>query len=307
MMLAALAFVLAQAAPSTTPHQAPQTDDTVAVQRGTRLAITNLAGEVVIHGWDKDSVHITARHQPRMHVAIHNATSALTISASGSMGPAGSVDYDISAPSWMNVRVEGTYDFITIEGMHGEIFANTVRGDVSVKGGSGFITAKSVDGTVKVDGARGKLVVSAVREDITVKDSTGEISADAVNGGISLTGVNATSVDATSINGTIVYEGSIADGGHYSFESHNGDLLLGLAESPNATFNVRTYQGSFSTEFGPSPRPDAWERGRRMTLTTGNGSADITLESFGGAIRIRHGEAGQTHGRRRDRGQAEGL
>ena len=32
----------------------------------------------------------------------------MTVSASGSMGPAGSVDYDITAPAWMPIKVEGS-------------------------------------------------------------------------------------------------------------------------------------------------------------------------------------------------------
>ena len=78
--------------------------------------------------------------------------TAVSISASGTMGPQGSVDYDITAPAWLPVKVEGTYNFVTMDGVQGEVFANTVRGDIVIKGGTGSITAKSVEGEVQVDG-----------------------------------------------------------------------------------------------------------------------------------------------------------
>lgn len=293
---AALTLLLAQAAaPRTTP---PQTDDTVSVQRGARLVVNNFAGDVIIHTWEKDSVHVTARHQTRTQVHIKPNAAGLTISASAAMGPQGSVDYDITAPAWMPIRVEGTYAFITVEGAQSEVFANTVRGDVTIKGGTGVITAKSVEGRVQVDGARGKVTVGSVNEKIVITDTSGDITADSINGAVTMTGIDSKSVDASTVNGNIVYEGRIADAGHYSFGTHDGVLALGIPDNVNATFTIRTYQGSFSTDLPLEGinREDI-RRGRRVTTTLGTGSADVNLESFGGSIRLRKASAGPPRAR----------
>src|SRR5262249_20710441 len=109
---------------------------------------------------------------------------------------------------------------------------------------------------------------------------------------------DATSVDASSVNGTITYEGRIADRGHYSFETHNGDLLMGLPENANATFTIRTYQGSFSTDLPlQGVGRTELQRGRRVTTALGTGSADVSLETFGGSIRLRKGTAPRRHER----------
>jgi hypothetical protein len=288
----ALALTLAQAQAPSTLREQPRIDETVPAPRGSRLTINNYAGEVIIHTWDKDSVRVVARHQSRMRVNIRSGPNLVAIGSTGTRGPQGSVDYDITAPAWMSIRIEGTYNFITLEGVQGEVFANTVRGDVIIKGGNGAITAKSVEGEVQVDGARGKINVSSVNEKIRISNTSGEIAAESVNGGITMTGMDATSVDASTVNGTIVYEGRLADGGHYSFGTHNGDVSLGVPENANATFTIRTYRGSFSTDLPLQgvDRRDV-ERGRRVTTTLGNGSADVSLETFGGAIRLRRGSA----------------
>lgn len=296
MLLTGLAIALTLAQPA--PRQsAPQTDETVAVQRGGRLMVNNFAGEVVIRTWDKDALRVVARHQARTRVRIRPGTNGVSIDASGNMGPA-SVDYEITAPAWMPLRVEGTYNFVTIEGAQAEVIVNTVRGDVIVKGGAGVVTAKSVEGEVQVANARGKVTASSVNEKVRITDTTGDIMAESVNGDITMTGIDSKSVDATSVNGTIVYEGKLADGGHYSFGTHNGDVALGIPENANATLSIRTYQGSISTDFtleGYNPRQA--QRGRRVTATLGNGSADVSLETFGGSIRLRKGSVARPRGR----------
>ena len=56
---------------------------------------------------------------------------------------------------------------------------------------------------------------------------------------------------------------------------------LGLPENTNATFTIRTYQGSISTDFTlEGYNRGGAQRGRRVTATLGNGSADVSLETL---------------------------
>jgi len=298
MVLTGLALALTLAQGPAPRQAAPQTDETVSVQRGGRLNVNNYAGEVIVRTWDKDSVRVLARHQPRTRVGIRPTSSGLSISTSGSMGPAGSVDFEITAPAWMPVRIEGTYNFVTVEGAQAEVYANTMSGDVIIKGGTGVVTAKSVQGEVRVDGARGKVTASSVNEQVRISSTTGDITAETVNGDISMTGIDSKSVDATTVNGTITFEGKLADGGHYAFGTHNGNIAMGLPEANNATFTIRTYQGSISSDFTLDGYNRAEpQRGRRVVATLGNGSADVNLETFGGAIRLRKGPVARPRAR----------
>ena len=204
------------------------------------------------------------------------------------MGHADPVDYDITAPSWMPVKVDGTYCFITIDGTQAEISAESVRGDISIKGGTGFVSAKSVEGSVAVEGTRGKLAVNSVNDSIDISDAAGDIVADAINGSIRMQRIASRSVDVSTVNGKVAYRGTIADGGHYSFASHHGDVLLDIPEKSNASVSVRTYSGTLHSPFAALQPPNraALQRGKRVTMTMGTGSADVAVESFGGTIRI---------------------
>ena len=280
------------------PARAPQTDETVPVSRGARLAIDNFAGEVVIHTWDRDSLRVQARHGSRTKVVIRLGTSSVAVSAMSSTGPSGAVDYDITAPSWMPMKIEGQYNDVTIDGAQSEVSVVTVRGDISIKGGSGTITGKTIQGEVVVEGARGKVNFSSVNQGIKITESSGEIVAETTNGSITLTHVTSNSIDVATINGDVTYEGTLADNGRYSFATHNGDIALTVPESSNATFDVWTYNGEFTTTL-PVKGPERSEarRGKRASYTLGNGGAEVAMESFGGEITLRRAGAPRT-GRR---------
>jgi len=273
-------------AQTTTSGRAPQTDQTVAAARGAKLAVENFAGEVVIRGWDRDTVRVQARHASRTRVAIRTNASGLVVSAAGSQGPPGPVDYEINVPVWMPVKIDGTFVFVTVEGTASEVAAETVRGDVVIKGGGSFVSAKSVEGEVIVEGARGRINANSINQAVTIIGTTGDIIAETVNGGITLTRIDSENVDVASVNGHIRYEGSAAARGKYRFTTHNGNILVAVPEASNAAFTVRTYNGTMNTNLTLQGSGDV-TRGRRVTYTLGTGGADFELETFGGTIHIR--------------------
>jgi Putative adhesin len=292
---AALMTALAVQQPAEPRARAPQTDQTVPVTRGARLTVDNFAGEVNIRTWDKDSLRVQAHHSARVRVNIKTTAGSVGISSSGSAGPP-SVDYTITAPAWMPVRVDGTYIFVSIEGAQSEVAAETVRGDIVVKGGTGSVSAKSVEGEVIVDGARGKVTAHSVNEGIKITNTNGDISAETVNGAVTLTGIQANSVEVATVNGNITYDGVALDNGSYRFTTHNGSITIGVPEGSNATFTVRTYQGRFSPTL-PVKGVGEPRRGQRAMYTLGTGSANVEMESFNGTIRLRRAE-GAPPGRR---------
>jgi DUF4097 and DUF4098 domain-containing protein YvlB len=297
MTTAAVALIAATLAaqPPAREMRAPQTDQTIDVTKGARLVVDNFAGEVVIRTWDRNSLRVQARHRERAKVNITPSPSTVTVRSTS--GAVGSVDYEITAPAWMAMRIGGTYNFITVEGAQSEVFAETTRGDITIKGGTGTITAKSIQGQVVVDGARGRITASSVNEGIRISDASGDITAETNNGDIRLTNVKSASVEITTINGDIVYDGPPAERGRYRFATHNGNIVAYLPDTASVTFIVRTYNGSFQAAMPVNGPPrDEVRQGRRLTYTLGSGSAEMEMESFGGSIRIRRPGTAPTAG-----------
>src|SRR5437588_63228 len=140
-------------------------------------------------------------------------------------------------------------------------------------------------GDVSLEKAKGRIEVRAVNQSIRLADIAGDLSAETTNGSILLDRIDSSNVDLYTVNGDISYDGPIRDKGIYRLTTHNGLIGMAVPDKVNATLVVRTYNGGFKSTFplkleDPNPR-------KRFTMTLGNGSARVELESFGGTIALR--------------------
>jgi DUF4097 and DUF4098 domain-containing protein YvlB len=281
------------------------TDQTVPVAKGTKLDINNFAGDVIIKVWDKDAVRVEVNNSDRETVDIKQVEQSLRIrSRSTRGGPPRSLDYTISVPSWMAISVAGTYADVNMDGVGGDVSVETTHGDVKVRGGSGFVSLKSVQGEITLEKAKGRVEVRAVNESIHLADISGDLSAESTNGSIILDRIDSGNVDLYTVNGNISYDGAVKEKGLYRLTTHNGLIAMPIADKANASLTVRTYNGSFRSTF-PIGDPD--KRNKRFTVTLGNGSAHVELESFGGTIALRRptDPRPETERKRRERGDKE--
>jgi DUF4097 and DUF4098 domain-containing protein YvlB len=287
------------------------TDQTVQVAKGTKLDINNFAGDVSIKTWDKDAVRVQVNNSDRETVDIKQGEQTLTIrSRSLRGGRPRSLDYTISVPSWMAITVAGTYADVTMEGVGGDVSVETTHGDINVRGGSGFVSLKSVQGEITLEKAKGRVEVRAVNEGIHLADINGDLSAESTNGSIILDRIDSGNVDLYTVNGNISYDGPIREKGLYRLTTHNGLIAMPIPEKVNAMLTVRTYNGGFRSTF-PLGSDTAERRNKRFTLTLGNGSAHVELESFGGTISLRRPgdprpETEHKRTREKDKDQAAG-
>jgi DUF4097 and DUF4098 domain-containing protein YvlB len=261
-----------------------QIDSTVPVERGQRLEVGAYAGEIAVTTWNRNTVRVEAEPSGRSTVEIDRSATTLSVRTQGRRGPPASVDLRITVPAWMALDLSGVNTEITVTGARAAISAETVQGDVQVQGGEGLVSLSSVQGSVSLAGAKGRLEVHSVNADVDVSASSGEITAETVNGDVTLSRVDASSVTATSLNGDVEYDGPIRNGGRYALSTHNGGILLTVAEGTNAAVSVSTFNGEFASEF-PVTLTET-RKGKRFGFTLGNGSAQVTLESFQGSIEL---------------------
>jgi DUF4097 and DUF4098 domain-containing protein YvlB len=263
---------------------AQQTDTTVTAERGQRLQVNAFGGDVTVQSWNRNAVRVEATTSSRSRVEVITSATAVSVRTQGRHGPPKEIDLRISVPVWMPLSLSGVQANATIAGTRAPISVETVEGEVKVTGGDGLISLRSVQGSVLLRGARGRISVNSVNEDVEVTNSTGEIMAETVNGEIALEAVDAATVDASTVNGDISYAGPIRNGGRYSLSTHNGDIMLTVAEGTNANVAVSTFNGEFESEF-PVPLSGT-RKGKGFNFTLGSGSAQVTLESFQGTIQL---------------------
>lgn len=277
MLLALLTGTLALTA-------SQQVDTTLNVARTQRLDVNAYGGEVTVRAWNRNAVRIEATASGQDQVEVSSSTTAVSVRTRGRHGPSEEIKLRISAPSWIALTLSGVNTSVKVEGVRAPISVETVEGEVDVTGGESLISLRSVQGSVKLRGARGRINVNSVNEDVDVANSSGDLVAQTVNGEIVLQLVDASSVDANTVNGDISYSGPIRSGGRYAFSTHNGDLSLTVPEGTNASVAVSTFSGEFESEFPVPLRRTRQSKGFNFTL--GSGSAQVTLESFQGTIRL---------------------
>src|SRR2546428_1328586 len=262
-----------------------QTDTPFAVPAGASLSVNNFGGGITIHGWSENRFKVHAETGRRGRVEVSLVGNTVVVKASSREGAPSVIDFDITVPQAMALSLSGTYADINVDGVQGPISAETVNGEVNVRGGKGNITLHSIQGSVTLADASGRIEVNSVNENIELTNVSGEIKVETTNGGIMMTGIQSSSVDAGTINGDVVYEGTVKDGGSYSFASHNGDITVSIPEGANVTVTTATANGDIDATFA---LPLTSTTGKhRKPFTIGSGSARMEPESFQTAIHMR--------------------
>jgi len=267
----------------------PQPDTTVTVKPGTSLVIENFGGDIDVKTWDRNAVKIAAEHSMRDRVIIVRTGSTLQLKAKSRSFVPAMINYRITAPRWMKLELSGVNTDIDIQDSRAEVRAETVQGDITLRGGTGFTSLSSVQGAIEAQDVRGRIEVSSVNEHVRLTNVNGVIFAESVNGGIEIEGAHSDSVEASTVNGPVSFDGVVSDQGYYRFATHNGCIDVAMPEQSNATLSVSTFSGGIDSSFPVTLKK---VRSKRFQTTLGNGRAKFELESFQGTIFLRRpGEA----------------
>jgi len=271
-----------------------QTDTIIDVGGASRLFLENFRGEVVVRTWDRDAVQIRADHPRSRYIDVDRRGSTISIEAGSErgMGFSGSVDFNLTVPRNLNLSIGGMALEVDIEGTEGEVEVNTVHGNITLRGGRGSVSLESVSGEVTVEGAEGDMDITGVSGGVNIRNSSGDIYVEGVGGSVTLQGVTSRDIEAGTVGGSLRFEGSIVDGGVYTFGTHGGQIWLYLPERMNARLEAMTLAGDIEIDYPGAPSEPTRGQGvpglseKEVTFETGSGSARIEVESFGGSIHI---------------------
>lgn len=273
-------FALAVAA---LPMQRYDTDTTVSVPRGSRLRINNFGGDVTIKGWSRGEMRVQADHSSRDGIEVDVRGQVVEIRSRGRLGMPSMADLEVTVPVWMGLEISGISIDIAIDGVEGPVKAQTIEGDITLRGGAESVSLSAVSGSIDVRGARGRVSLNSASDDIRAADITGELTIEAISGDVTLRNIDATRVEVQSISGDIEFDGGFAPRGSYIFSSHSGSVTLAIPDRADAALSVVSATGGVRSSFRVEPER---ESRRRANYRFGNGSATIEVETFSGGLRL---------------------
>ena len=259
-----------------------RTERTVEVRRGSSLELSNFSGDIVVRASAGNRVRVLASHSPRERLAIRTEGSKVIVECESDRAVPASVRYELTVPDWMDLDLSGVNSDITIEGVKGEVKAETVQGNIDLARAAGPAMLSTVQGEVRVAKSSGRVEASAINGPVRIKDVDGAIVAESVNGDIVLQGVSSDSVDASTVNGPVRFAGRIRAHGLYRLASHNGSIRMAVPEGADARVLVSTYRGGFESSFPVNAREK--KKGREYVIQLGSGGALVNLESFQGRV-----------------------
>jgi DUF4097 and DUF4098 domain-containing protein YvlB len=259
-----------------------KTEKNIATTANPRVSISNLAGKVMVEGWDRQQVHVTYTIvSPKVAVdvdqiptqgaanKVHLTTYLVDRTA---VVPDPVVDYIVQVPTGANLEIRDPQGTVKIFSVKGDTTVDSLGGAISVVDSAGHLSVRSVGGNIEV-----------VR-------ASGRVEAYSINGNLHFVNPSSTRLRGTTTSGTIVYEGDFAPGGDYVLSDYSGDITVLCPSSASFELDAKTVRGRLDNQFPLVPRGPARSLvppGNSIFGTQGSGQATLEVTSFSGTIHVR--------------------
>jgi len=225
-----------------------------AASRDGIVEIENIAGSVVVIGWDRAEVEVTgtiSRRNSRLDFdSVENRTKI-------------EVDVDDDedvGESHLEIRVPRD-SRLDIETVSASVEVRDVRGDMEIQ---------TVAGPVEVRGAPRELEIGTISSRI-----------DFVGDGELRRG------DFQSVSGRIEVDADLSPSGRFEFETVSGAVTLRVPRSIGADFDVSSFSGDIMNDFGGVARKSSpYIPAKELRMSVGGGGARVEIETLSGVIKI---------------------
>jgi hypothetical protein len=258
-------------------------EKTVETTPNPRVSLSNIAGHIVVSGWERSQIHVSTDSSPDVEIDIEQlpvtgrAEKLHLITHPLRPHPAShdeNADYALEVPVGSDLEIHNPDGSVRIERIHGDASVDSVGGAVVASDVSGHLWVRSFAG------------------DIEVVRSSGRVEANSVNGSLRFVSPGGSQLRASTTSGKIFYEGDFLSGGDYRFSDYSGDVEILTPSSASFELNAKTVRGKVvaDPELSVVPHRRAispFYRGNSLFGTHNTGAATVDLSSFSGTIWIR--------------------
>ncbi len=278
-------------APALTAGQ--EVDRTLDAAPDAIVEIENTAGSVEVRGWSNNQVQVTGRIGDDVEEFIaEGSPSRIVIEVeTRDRGRWHSRDIEsrleIMVPEGARVEIETVSASIDVDDFAGRLEADSVSGSIEVEGSLKTADLESVSGSIRLRGSNTRTVAESVSGSIRLDGVSDRVEASTVSGTVEVGAGEIERGDLESVSGTVRLECSLARGARLDISSHSGNVTVTLPASVSASFEAETFSGRIDNDFGPqAERNSKWVPSKSLEFTTGDGDAQVTLETFSGNLRI---------------------
>jgi len=233
-------------------------------------------------------------------------TEALKLPPLGNEGPI-QVHLEVNLPRYAelelvkvfrsNVEITGVETPITIigEGSNltlkdvGSVESHTRTGSITVENARGIADITSSTGTIRISNSRGAVRAVSITGGIEVKCVKGRVDVGNTSGPIELAGIDG-DVEVIAASSDVRFSGTLRSDGRYYLKSMSGRVEMKVpADIRGFNALLTSYRGKVESDFSLRPKArsqNADTAGHRLSGRFGNGSPEITLDSFQGSVKL---------------------
>ncbi|HEX9731364.1 MAG TPA: DUF4097 family beta strand repeat-containing protein [Thermoanaerobaculia bacterium] len=252
------------------------------------VEIVNVAGSLVVSGWDREEVEVTGTLGRGIDALVVRAVRGeVKVEAEpGRSGHQGSAHLEVRVPHRSRVAVETVSAEVLVAGLEGELDVESISGPVEVEGDPSAVAVETVSGDVTVRRARGRVAVETVNGRITIEGGR-DLRAQSVSGAIVVDGAGEVErAELGVVSGRILFAAALARGAEARLSSHSGAVEVALPGASAARFDVSSFSGRITNELGP-PAEKAGRFTPEHKLVFGSGDARVHVETFSGSVTLR--------------------
>ncbi|MBA3672559.1 MAG: DUF4097 family beta strand repeat protein, partial [Gemmatimonadaceae bacterium] len=266
---------------------AGQLDTVVAFEARGELSVTCQGGTVIVTGSERNEIRVRARTESG---GIRFSSSGARATLEPASGRCGDGRLELTVPVGTRLSASTWSGDLSVRGVHGALEVQAQSGDIHVRDAGERLEVQTLSGDVSIDGVTGEVSVNTVSGDVSLSRAGGEVKVETVSGDIGLRGIESRRVSGHTTSGDISYDGQIADGGRYEFDTHSGEIALVLPANVGAELSISTFSGEIQSDFPITLKAGdhgiGSSQSKRLSFTVGSGTARIVAETFSGEITL---------------------
>jgi DUF4097 and DUF4098 domain-containing protein YvlB len=163
-----------------------------------------------------------------------------------------------------------------------------VSGTIDVRGNPRELNAEAIDGDIHVIGSPAWLRAKTATGTITFEGASSDVGLSTVSGPIRVDGGVFERTKIETVTGNITFAGKLDRAGTFDFDTHSGNIEIGIPQKMGASISAVTIAGTITNNLSVNaPIPGRFGRGAELRMEPSGGGARVSVRTFKGPITFR--------------------
>jgi DUF4097 and DUF4098 domain-containing protein YvlB len=255
------------------------------------VRVSNVAGKVLVTGWDRSEVEVKARlygNAERVDVFSDKGRTTIKVVLARSAFRGGEADLEIRVPEQSDIDVSAVSADVETQKLAGPQRLTTVSGEIRAEFAKDF-EGKTVSGDLRLRGkaATGDVRISSVSGDVFLERAGGDVEVTSTSGDLLLDVASVSMVRTRTTSGDLSLRGALARDGSVEAETISGDVTVRVKPQAGFQYEATSFSGAIGNCFGRHAEPTSSHGpGTRLIGTAGDGRGRVRVKSMSGDVAI---------------------